>query len=97
MLEIPTAISFDQAEALKERGRDYISSVDISSQDGPIELDVGAIEQANSLAVALLSAWHRTATLQDKSIVFVNLSEELRNIIALSGLDDVIKVSPANQ
>ena len=92
MLEIPSAIDFDNAEALKQRGQDYISSC-----EGPIELDVSAIERANSLTVALLSAWHRTAALQDKSIVFVNLSQELRNIIALSGLDDVIAVSPANQ
>ena len=91
MLELPAEISFDNAEDVKQRGRDYISKL-----EGEIQFDVSAIAQANSLAVAVFSAWHRTASLQDKSIVFVNLSQELRNIIALSGLDEVICVSPAH-
>ena len=90
MFQMPKVISFDNAEEVKQLGRDHIANL-----QNPIEIDVSAIEQANSLAVAILSAWQRTATLQDKSIVFVNLSQELRNIIALSGLDDVLAISPA--
>ena len=90
MFQMPKVISFDNAEEVKQLGRDHIAGL-----QSPIEIDVSAIEQANSLAVAILSAWQRTATLQDKSIVFVNLSQELRNIIALSGLDDVLAISPA--
>ena len=90
MLAIPSEVSFANAEELKQVGYDYIQA-----QAGAIEIDVSAITQANSLAVAIFAAWQRAAMLQDKSIVFVNLSQELRNIIALSGLDDVLAISPA--
>lgn len=91
MLELPSEIDFENAEAVKQRGYELIKQ-----SDRALTIDVGMIAQANSLAVAVLSAWHRRSTLQSKSIVFVNLSQELRNIIALSGLDDVIAIDPAN-
>ena len=89
MWALPQEVTFETAEDLKQVGLECIAQA-----EGDLQLDVGGVQQANSIAVALLCAWHRHASLQHKSIVFVNLSQELRNIIALSGLDDVIAVGP---
>lgn len=54
--------------------------------------DLSQLEGGNSAAVALLMAWFREADRLDKSIVFVGVPEELRNIIELSALTDVLPV-----
>ena len=78
-------LSFENAEAVKQRGYDYIDN-----HSGTVYVDVGRLTRANSVSVAVLSAWHRRALIHQKSIVFVNLSQELRNIISFSGLDEVL-------
>lgn len=78
-------LSFQNAEAVKQQGYDYIDK-----HSGAICVDVGRLRSANSVSVAVLSAWHRRAAFRQKSIVFVNLSQELRNIISFSGLDEVL-------
>lgn len=78
-------ISVDQAEQLKLRGIALIKA-----GDGQITVDLAMLKHANSLTVALLTAWFRAARLQNISIVFMNISEELRNIIDFSGLADVL-------
>lgn len=82
-----SVVNWENAEDVKAAGE-----VLISAQDDNIEVDLGCLQQANSVSVAVISAWYRAARLQDKSIVFVNLSQELRNIIALTGLDDVLTI-----
>ncbi|MDG2278677.1 MAG: STAS domain-containing protein [Pseudomonadales bacterium] len=86
-------VTWDSAEAAKKHGYDLIDQFDSTAQHvDKISVDLSPLKQANSVIVAILSAWHRHASLQHKSIVFVNLSQELRNIIALSGLDKVIEL-----
>ena len=53
---------------------------------GPYQFDLGGLQRANSVTVAVLLAWYRHATLRQKSIMFVNLSQDLLNIIEFSGL-----------
>ena len=78
-------VSFEQAESLKTTGERMISAATAA-----IQVDLGGVGRANSLTVTLLAHWFRTAQRQNKSIVFVNLSQELRNIIAFSGLNQVL-------
>ena len=78
-------IGLDAAETIKASGRALIEA-----GDGPFQVDLAGLERANSVTVALLLAWYRCAVLQKKSIFFVNLSEELHNIIEFSGLSGVL-------
>ena len=57
-----------------------------------IEVDLQDVPRANTVTIAVLTAWHRAAKLQNKSMVFMNLSPELRNIIDFSGLQNILSL-----
>jgi len=78
-------VGLEDAEGLKAAGFALIDA-----QESLIEVDFAALVQASSVTVALMMAWYRRATLQQKSIVFINLSQELLNIIEFSGLSQVL-------
>jgi anti-anti-sigma factor len=78
-------IGLDVAEAIKTQGVGLINT-----STGPINVDLAGLNRANSVTVAVLVAWYRHATLQRKSIFFVNLSEELHNIVDFSGLSRIL-------
>ena len=78
-------IGLDIAEMIATSGRALIEA-----GEGPFQVNLAGLERANSVTVALLLAWYRFAMLQKKSIFFVNLSEELHNIIEFSGLSKVL-------
>ena len=77
-------VGLEQAEHLKSAG-----VVLIDSESGPFTVDLGSLVRANSVTVAVLVAWYRHATLQQKTIMFVNLPEELHKIVEFSGLSRV--------
>lgn len=79
-------VDLNDAERLKELGLAIISS-----QAGPFEVQCEGLQQANSVTVALMICWHRHATLAKKEIAFINLSKDLQNIIAFSGLSGVLQ------
>ena len=58
-----------------------------------LSIDLSRLEKANSAAVALLIAWFRAAEAHQMSIAFVEVPHELRNIIAFSGLDEVLPLA----
>jgi len=78
-------VGLDQAEQIKAQGVALIGAA-----DGPITVDLARLERANSVTIAVLVAWYRHATLQNKAIMFVNLSRDLHNIIEFSGLLSVL-------
>lgn len=78
-------LGLDQAELIKAQGVEILNE-----QPGPFHVDLSGLERANSVTVAVLVAWYRHATLQQKAIFFENLSEELHNIIEFSGLSRVL-------
>jgi anti-anti-sigma factor len=78
-------LGLDQAEQIKAQGVAMIGT-----SDGPITVDLAGLERANSITIAVLVAWYRHATLQNKNIMFVNLSQDLHNIIEFSGLLSVL-------
>jgi ABC-type transporter Mla MlaB component len=79
-------VDLNEAERLKELGLAIIAS-----KAGPFEVDCKGLQQANSVTVALMICWHRHATLMQKEVVFLNLSKDLHNIIAFSGLSGVLQ------
>ena len=82
------ALAFSSADDIREQGCRLIRAAE--AQPGPVEVDLGGVKRANTLMVAILLAWYREAHLLQKSIVFVNLSSELRNIVTFSGLQSIL-------
>lgn len=78
-------IELEDAESIKRRGYGLIDA-----GAGPFQVDLEHLKRANSVSVAVLLAWYRRAMLQDKRIFFVNLSEDLHNIVEFSGLSRVL-------
>ncbi len=79
------AVDFDEADALKARGCALIEAATTA-----VRVDLGGLERASTITVAVLLAWYRAARSNDKAIEFVNLSSDLRNIVRFSGLDPVL-------
>lgn len=84
-------MELDQAEAIKAEG---VALIEGNHGEEPIRVDLSGLERANSVTVAVLMAWYRHAVLQQKSILFVNLSQELLNIIEFSGLRRILVADP---
>jgi ABC-type transporter Mla MlaB component len=78
-------LALEQAEAIRAEGEALMAR-----SQGPYQFDLSGLERANSVTVAVLLAWYRHATLRQKPIMFVNLSQDLLNIIEFSGLRRVL-------
>lgn len=79
------AATVEQAETLKSKG---LALIDEATDT--VQVQLGALQSANSVTVALLVAWYRAANLQNKSIVFSDVPTSLRAIIDVSGLAEVL-------
>lgn len=81
-------VTFDNLMALRADGEAAITAAPDAVRMCLDELDGGS-----SAAVALLVAWFRAASAQAKHIEFVNVPAEVRKIIELSGLTDVLPLA----
>lgn len=83
--KISGAITFENFAGMRAEGESFIN------QSGPnLEIDLGAIDHANSLAVGAMVAWFRHAQQHEKKVRFVNVSDSLRKIIRVSGLSQIL-------
>ena len=83
-----TAITTDNAAALIEVGAAAI-------RGGDTTIDLSAVKQIDSAAVALLLQWQREARAQGKSINLVGVPAALCSLAALYGMDEVLGTPPA--
>lgn len=60
-----------------------------------IEIELGAVERADSAGLALLIEWMRNAHARDKDIRFFELPEQMRAIAAASDLEAILPLSPS--
>lgn len=82
--DLPERVNFQNLVSVQTRGEAVIDAQDASV------FNLHALRDHSSAAIALLIAWFRYAHLQSKSILFVNVPVELRNIIELAELDKVL-------
>ena len=59
-------------------------------QSPEIHVDLSGVTHADSAAVGMLLAWVRDATAGGRRIRFENLNENLRSLIALYGVGELI-------
>ncbi len=62
----------------------------LAANEARIVFDCSGLSEANSVAVALLIGWRRTAQRCGKVVVFRGASRGLRNIVDFSGLSEIL-------
>ena len=60
-----------------------------------LEVDLGGVRRSDSAGLALLIEWVRQARAVDQTIRLVNMPEQMRDIVRVSGLDNVLPFGPA--
>lgn len=86
---LPVSIDFQNLLTVRAEGEAFIDEHTASV------FSLGGLQESNSSAAVLLTAWFRYAHLQGKSILFVDVPVDLRNIIDLCELDKVLPLEEA--
>ena len=81
-------LSFDTVPALSAQ------SASLFHGCPALEIDLGGIERADSAGLALLIEWVRRARALEQQIRLVNIPEQMRDIVRVSGLDKVLPFGP---
>jgi anti-anti-sigma factor len=81
-------VTFDNLMAMRSAGEAVIERA-----EGPVLMELEALDGGSSAAVALLMAWYRAAVARDKSVTFHSVPPEVIKIIELSGLADVLPLT----
>jgi len=81
------SVGFQDAQPLMEEVDSFIEQ---SGSD--IQIDFEALVVTNSLVVAMMMSWYRSAALKGKTINFLNLPAGVQKIVEISGLDHVLPI-----
>lgn len=79
-------VAFENLAVVRQSGEALIGA----GEGEVVQFDCSGLEEASSVAVALLIAWRRMARGSGKSVVFSGTSLALRNIAAFSGVDEIL-------
>lgn len=81
------AVTIETVPSLLEEGRTQL-------RDGADTVDLGAVTEVDSAAVALAIAWLREARTAGRQLAFVNPPAALRNLVRLYAADGLIEFEP---
>jgi phospholipid transport system transporter-binding protein len=84
-----TTMTVQNAKAALDQGLAAIKA-------GQTVFDLGAVQVADSSAVAVLLEWKRAARRAGAALAYVNLPAGLQSLAALYGVDAFLVESPAN-
>jgi len=62
----------------------------LTGGDGPLTVDLGQVERADSAGLALLIEWTREAERAKRPIQFHNVPRQMREIARVSSLDGIL-------
>ncbi|CAH9019576.1 lipid asymmetry maintenance protein MlaB [Candidatus Nitrosacidococcus sp. I8] len=85
--KIMGVLTFDTVISAGEEGIDLFESV------SDIQVDLQEVTHTDSAGLALLISWVRYARLQNKSLQFLNASEQILALAKVSNLDQIIPFS----
>ncbi len=91
VLSLPPETHFDNVEAVRGALLEQIAA----APSDRIVIDLGQVENANSVTVALLVSLRRHILGAGRVLGLTNVGEELRNVIDFSGLSTVLLVESA--
>jgi phospholipid transport system transporter-binding protein len=87
-LRVEGVLDFTTVGPLAVEGRRRFSGT------GPLEIDLGAVVQANSAGLALLLEWLDLARQRNLTLRFRNLPDSLVRLAALTNLTNLLPVVP---
>lgn len=82
---LPDSVRYENVLAVRQAGERALDE----APDG-VEFSLAPLRESNSVVVALLLAWVRHARAHGKSIRFVEVPTDLRNIIELYGVTGIL-------
>ena len=82
------SVGFEDAGLLLEEVEKFIEQ-----SESDVQIDFKALQVTNSLLVALMMCWYRSAELEGKRINFLNLPAGVQKIVEISGLDDTLPIN----
>ena len=82
-------LTFQNARVVLEQGCAAIRA-------GETEIDLSAIQAADSSAVAVLLAWQRIARKQGTPLAYLNIPAGLQSLADVYGVDSLLGCSPAD-
>lgn len=59
-------------------------------ENGAIEVDLARVSSVDSSAIGMMLEWMRAAKRHNRSLSFLNMTQELQSLARLYGLDGVI-------
>lgn len=83
-------LDFANVAGLVDPGKEFIRK----SSELAIVVDLSGVILCNSAGIALMTEWLRYAKRLDKNLQFVNIPEQMRAIIELSGLGGIFGFGP---
>lgn len=78
---VPERVRFDNAATVRQSGEQFLDAA-----TGPVRISLGQLAERNSVVVALLLAWVRHARARGTTVQFVDVPDDLRNIMELYGV-----------
>lgn len=85
-LRVTGTVDPDNVLALRAEGERLISASQPGSE-APLTVKLDDLETASSIVLSLLLGWQRLALSEHKPLAFSGVSDRLRSLAALSGLD----------
>jgi phospholipid transport system transporter-binding protein len=79
----PTTLTMDEAETVLAQGLQAIAA-------GETQIDLGALQQFDSAAVATLLAWQRASSKMGKTLRIAQLPPGLESLAKLYGVDQLL-------
>ncbi len=79
----PTTLTMDEAEMVLAQGLQAIAA-------GETQIDLGALQQFDSAAVATLLAWQRASSKMGKTLRIAQLPPGLESLAKLYGVDQLL-------
>jgi len=86
-LQVAGVIDFDNALDMCQQGERLISKA-----ADQCEIDFSEVTRAGSAALTLLFSWLRHAVNLQKTLVFINLPNDLLGVAKVSGVDEILPI-----
>ena len=87
---LPHRVDFENFAAVRAAGEQFLSE----RTDERAVVDLSSLDSSNSITVALLMTWFRFAHARGQEVVYAGAPQDLLSIIEISGLMEVLPLSP---
>jgi len=85
-LAVRGAMTFATVSALYS---DSLASA--GTADGPLTIDLGEVDRADSAGMALIVEWYRLAKAAGRPVSLANPSDQVTRLIKVSGLENILR------